>query len=208
MNKKIELSILVVIGISIITLLGVAFSYFASVGSNSGDNITGRTMNFGASLSISTVYRATNLVPLSNNLVSTAITKENNKCIDNNNRDVCSLYTITLSNTGDTIVLTPFVTTTSTTYATTNLKCQLYNSSYEAVSDVITLSTTANGKVYLTSNGNNVNITLESSSQTYYLVIWLTDTTLSQTSDYSKTYGGTITFEAGSGGRVYAGFNS
>lgn len=208
MNKKIELSILAVIGISIITLLGVAFSYFAAVGSNSGDNISGRTMNFGASLNISTVYRATNLVPLANNLVSTAIGKETNKCIDINNRDVCSLYTITLSNSGETVVLTPFVTTASTTYATTNLKCQLYNSSYTAVSDVITLSTSTNGQVYLTSSGNNVNITLESSSQTYYLVIWLTDTSASQTNDYSKTYSGTITFEAGSGGRVYAGFES
>lgn len=208
MNKKIELSILAVIGISIITLLGVAFSYFVAIGSTGGDNITGRTMNFGAGLSISTVYRATNLVPLSNNLVSTAITKENNKCIDINNRDVCSLYTITLSNSGDTVELIPYVTTTSTTYTTTNLKCQLYNSSYTAVSDVITLSTTANGKVYLTSNSNNVTINLGSSSQTYYLVIWLADTTLSQTSDYSKTYSGTITFEAGNGGTVYASFNS
>ena len=208
MSKKIESSVFIVMGVVIITLLGVTFSYIAATSSNSGENITGRTMNFGASLSISTVYRATNLVPLANNLVSTAITKENNKCIDKNNRDVCSLYTITLSNSGETVVLTPYVTTTSTTYTTTNLKCQLYNSSYTAVSDVMTLSNVANGKVYLTSSGNNVTITLGSSNQTYYLVIWLTDTLASQTNDYSKTYSGTITFEAGAIGYVYADFGS
>ena len=81
MNKKIELSIFVVMGIIIISLLGTTFSYFSAVASNSGD-ITGNTMNFGASLNINAVYRATNLVPLANNLVSTAITKESNSTME------------------------------------------------------------------------------------------------------------------------------
>lgn len=208
MSKKVELSIFAVIGIVIITLLGTSFAYFFASANYSGNNITGETFDFGASLSINTIYRANNLVPLRNNLVSTAISKQSNKCIDINNRDVCSLYSITLSNTGDSIVLSPYITTTSSTYTTTNLKCQLFNSSYTAVSDVITISNTANGKVYITSSGNNVNISLSSTSQTYYLAIWLTDTLSSQPDDYSKTFAGTITFDAGNSGMVYVDFTA
>ena len=208
MRKKIELYIFVIIGLIIVTLLGVSFAYFFARVSNSGSTINGQTYDFGASINLTTVYRATNLVPLQNNLVSTAISKETNKCIDKNNRDVCSLYSITLSNTGDDVILTPSITTTSSTYTTTNLKCQLYNTSYQAISDIITPSNTANGKVYFTNNSSNISVNLSSASQTYYLVMWLTDTLSSQSADYSKAYSGTITFESGTGGMVYVDFTA
>lgn len=208
MRKKIELSIFAVIGIAIITLLGVTLAYFYARANNSGGSIHGQTFDFGASIDLTTIYRANNLVPLSNNLVGTAISKESNKCIDKNGRDVCSLYSITLSNTGDNIVLTPSITTTNSTYTTSDLRCQLYNSSFTAVSDVMTPSNTSNGKVYITSGGNNVNINLSSTSQTYYLVIWLTETNNSQSADYSKSYSGTITFEGENGGEAYVDFTA
>ena len=208
MRKKIELSIFIVMGVIIVTLLGVSFAYFFAATNNSGNNITGQTYNFGASINITTIYRATNLVPLKNNLVSVAISKDSNKCIDKNNREVCSLYSVTLSNTGDTVLLTPSVTTTNSTYTTTNLKCQLYDSSFNPVSDVITPSNTAGNKVYFTNNSNNMNINLSSTSQTYYLVVWLSDTLSQQSSDYSKSYSGTITFESSNGGEVYVDFTA
>ena len=173
-----------------------------------GDNITGETFDFDASLSSQSVYVASNLVPLANNLVGTAISKSSNKSRDINSRDVCSLYQITLSNSGDSITLTPFVTTISTTYTTTNLKMQLFDSSYNAVSDVITPSISANGKVYFTTSSNNITVNLSSSNIVYYLAIWITETSSSQTADYSKTYNGTITFEAASGGQLSVDFTS
>lgn len=208
MNRKLETSIFTVIGIIIVTLIGTSFAYFFASTSNNGSQITGQTLDFGASISLTTIYRATNLVPLQNNLVSTAINKSTNKCIDKYNRDVCSLYSITLSNSGDDVVLSPYITTTSSTYTTTNLKCQLYNSSLEPVSDIITPSNSANGKVYITTSGNNVNINLSSTSQTYYLVLWLTDTSSSQSADYNKAFNGTITFDAGNSGQVYVDFTA
>ena len=208
MNRKIELSIFAVIGIVVVTLIGVSFAYFFASANNSGSNISGETFDFGASLNISTIYRANNLVPLSNELVGTAISKESNKCIDKNNRDVCSLYSLTLSNTGDTVVLTPSIITTNSTYTTSDLRCQLYNSSFTAVSDVITPSNTSNAKVYMTSGGNNLSINLSSADQTYYLVIWLRETNNSQSADYSKSYSGTITFEGENGGEVYVDFTA
>lgn len=208
MRNKIELSVFIVIGLIVITLLGTSFAFFYARANNTGNPISGRTFDFGASIDLTTIYRANNLVPLSDNLVTTAISKETNKCIDKNGRDVCSLYSITLSNTGDNVVLTPSVTTTNSTYTTTNLKCKLYNSNFEEVSDVITLSKDNNGKVYFTSNSNNLNITLSSTSQTYYLVIWLADTLSSQSDDYSKTYSGTITFEGENGEEAYVDFTA
>ena len=208
MNKKLELSIFIVIGIIVVTLLGTTFAYFFARTSNSGNTITGQTYNFGASINSTTIYRATNLVPLKNNLVSTAISKETNKCIDKNNRDVCSLYSVTLSNSGETVILTPYITTTNSTYTTYDLKCQLYNNNFEAISDIITLPKTTDEKVYITNSSNNINISLASTNQTYYLVVWLTDTLSSQTEDYSKTYSGTITFEAGNSGQLYVDFTA
>ena len=199
MNKSLRTSIIAVIVIIIVTVLGTTFAFFSARINGSGDNITGDTFNFGASLNISTIYQSTNLVPLDNSLVRTAISKGNNQCIDKNNRDVCSLYQITLSNTGDTVTLYPYITTTSTTYTTTNLKAQLYNSGFGNVSDVMTVSNTNNGKVYLTSGGNSMSVNLGSSNITYYLAVWISETSSSQLADQGKTFSGTITFEAMNG---------
>ena len=208
MNKKVELTILSVIGIIIITILGATFAYFAAVANKTGDDIEGETFDFGVSLNIEEIYKATNLVPLSNNLVGTAISKANNKCIDKNGRDVCSLYKITLSNTGNTIALTPSVTTTNSTYTESDIRCQLYNSSFTSVSDIMTPSNTSNAKIYMTNGGNNVSVNMENTDQIFYLVIWLTETNNSQSNDYSKTYNGSIAFEGGNAGEVYAYFAS
>ena len=206
LNKRIKLSILIVILITVITVIGTSFAYFASA--NGNNNIGGQSFDFGASLNSSTIYSATNLVPLSNSLITTAISKASNKCIDLKNNDVCSLYQITLSNNGDDVVLYPFITTTSTTYTTNNLKAQLFNSSFVAVSDILTPSNSANGEVYFTSNSNNMSINLSSSNIVYYLAIWLSDTSASQTVDYNKSYSGKITFSAGDAGSVYTTFGS
>lgn len=207
MNKTLKKSIIAVTAIMIVTVLGTTFAYFIAVVNGTG-NITGDTFDFGASLSMNTVYQATNLVPLNNSLVGTAVSKANNKCIDKNSHDVCSLYQITLSNTGDSITLHPYITTTSTTYTTTNLKAQLYNNSYTSVSDVMTVSNTNNGKVYFTSSGNDLSVNLSSSNIIYYLVVWISDTSSPQPADQSKTFSGTITFEAINGQNASIDFST
>ena len=105
-------------------------------------------------------------------------------------------------------MLSAYITTKSSTYITSNLKCQLFNSSFSSISDVITLSNVINDKIYITTDNNNVNINLTNTSQTYYLVIWLEDDLTLQNQDYSKEFSGTITFDVGNNGRVYVDFSA
>ena len=208
MNKNVKIAVFAVLGAVLVTVLGTSLAFFYARATNSGSTITGQTFDFGASINMSTIYRATELVPLRDERVIRAITKEEDKCIDIYDRDVCSLYQVTLSNSGDRVILTPYIITTETTYTTSNIRCQLYDTSYNAVSDVITPSNTVGTKVYMTLNSNNLEISLGSSSQTYYLVVWLTDTLSNQSADYNKVYNGTITFDAGEGGEVYVDFSA
>ena len=208
MNRNVKISIFVVFGIILITVVGTSLAFFFARVNNSGQSITGQTLDFDASINLTTIYRATNLVPLRDERVIKALTKEEDKCIDIYDRDVCSLYQITLSNTGDRVMLSPYITTTETTYTTNNIRCQLYDTSYNAVSDIITPSSTVGGKVYMTINSSNLTISLGSASQNYYLVVWLTDTLSPQPDDYNKVYNGTITFDGGEGGEVYVDFSA
>lgn len=203
-----KIIVLVVVSVLGAVLMGGTYAYFAASKNGTGTNITGNTFNFGASISMTNTYQATQLVPLSDSLIGTAVSKSSNKCRDASSYQVCSLYKITISNSGDPVTLYPYITTTSSTYTTNNLKCKLFNSSFTAVSDVITLSRTANAKTYITSSSSNYAVNMTSTSQVYYLAIWLSDTNASQTTDYSKTFSGTITFEAPGTGSVKSSFTA
>ena len=147
-----------------------------------------------STLNLTTTKSSTNLVPLQDSKIKTAITKSSNKCIDKNNYEVCSLYTITLTNTNASENLYGYVKTNTTTYTTTNLKYQIFDSSYNAITDVMTISKTANDLVYFKKGTTQVSIT-STGTKTYYLAIWLSDTNSDQSSDYSKTFNGAIGFE-------------
>ena len=82
----------------------------------------------------------------------------------------------------------------TTTYTTTNLKYQIFDSSYNAITDVMTISKTANDLVYFKKGTTKVSIT-STGTKKYYLAIWLSDTNSDQSSDYSKTFNGAIGFE-------------
>ena len=147
-----------------------------------------------STLNLTTTKSSTNLVPLQDSKIKTAITKSSNKCIDKNNYEVCSLYTITLTNTNASENLYGYVKTNTTTYTTTNLKYQIFDSSYNAITDVMTISKTANDLVYFKKGTTKVSIT-STGTKKYYLAIWLSDTNSDQSSDYSKTFNGAIGFE-------------
>lgn len=208
MIRKIESYVYIVILIIIVSLLGASFAYFVAATATGDRDISGETLDFGVSLDLNAIRQANSLIPLSNNLVTTAITKENNKCIDKYEREVCSLYSIALSNTGSNVILNPYITTINSTYETSNLKCQIYDSSYNAISDIVTLSHAANDVTYITSNNSNLNINLSSNSQVYYLVIWISEESTLQSSDYSKIYNATLTLSLKNGEKVFADFSA
>lgn len=191
MKNKIYISVMAVLIIGALTF-GVTYAYYVSQDTKS---FTGEIeKGIVSTLNLTTTKSSTNLVPLLDSKISTAITKSSNKCIDKNNYEVCSLYTITLTNTNASENLYGYVKTNTTTYTTTNLKYQIFDSSYNAITDVMTISKTANDLVYFKKGTTQVSIT-STGTKTYYLAIWLSDTNSDQSSDYSKTFNGAIGFE-------------
>ena len=124
MKKNIIVSVfavLVIIGIT----AGTTYAYLIV---SDTENFNGKfESGIMSSLSLTTVHSSNELVPLLDSKVVTAISKSSNKCVDKNNYNVCSLYTITLSNTGDLENLYGYVKTTSSTYTSNNLKYQIEN---------------------------------------------------------------------------------
>lgn len=191
MKNKIYISVMAVLIISALTF-GATYAYYVSQDTKT---FTGEIeKGIVSTLNLTTTKSSTNLVPLLDSKISTAITKSSNKCIDKNNYEVCSLYTITLTNTNASENLYGYVKTNTTTYTTTNLKYQIFDSSYNAITDVITISKTANDLVYFKKGTTKVSIT-STGTKKYYLAIWLSDTNSDQSSDYSKTFNGAIGFE-------------
>ncbi len=191
MKNKIYISVMAVLIISALTF-GATYAYYVSQDTKT---FTGEIeKGIVSTLNLTTTKSSTNLVPLQDSKIKTAITKSSNKCIDKNNYEVCSLYTITLTNTNASENLYGYVKTNTTTYTTTNLKYQIFDSSYNAITDVMTISKTANDLVYFKKGTTKVSIT-STGTKTYYLAIWLSDTNSDQSSDYSKTFNGAIGFE-------------
>lgn len=191
MKNKIYISVMAVLIISALTF-GATYAYYVSQDTK---KFTGEIeKGIVSTLNLTTTKSSTNLVPLQDSKIKTAITKSSNKCIDKNNYEVCSLYTITLTNTNASENLYGYVKTNTTTYTTTNLKYQIFDSSYNAITDVMTISKTANDLVYFKKGTTQVSIT-STGTKKYYLAIWLSDTNSDQSSDYSKTFNGAIGFE-------------
>ena len=207
MKKKMIMSICITLAIIITVTACTTYAYLYASATASG-RIEGEIESFDATLSLTDIYKATKLVPLSNDLVDDAIKKTSNKCIDKNGYEVCSLFRLTLANTGNAVNLNGYVTTVSSDYITNNLKYQIFDSNYTAVSDVMTLSSSANTMVYFTKNSNKINVNLASSNITYYLAVWLTETGSSQTSDYSKNFSGKVGFESLVGNVLEASFDT
>lgn len=186
--NKLFICILVVVLIITLTA-GVTYAYILASGSANFTFATANGVN--TTLTLTTVKESSNIVPLLDSRVGTAI---RNSCVDKNNYNVCSLYTVKLSNSSSSESLYGYVKTVSSSYTTDNLRYQIFDSSYNAVTDVMTVSNSSNTLVYFKKNSSNVSIT-SSGNVTYYFVIWLTDTNSGQSDDYSKSFSGAIGFE-------------
>lgn len=206
MKKKIIISIFVTLMITLFSVLGTTYAYLMISATSS--NIEGNVANFDVSLSLNTIYRANRLVPLSNDLIDKAITKDSDKCIDRNGYEVCFLFSLSLTNGGDVVTLNGYIETVSSTYTTDNLKYQIFDSNYTAVTDVMTLSNTSGTRVYFNKNANRLYLNLGASDTIYYLAVWLTETGDSQSSDYSKSFSGKVGFESIDGDTLEASFDT
>ena len=204
MEKKLNKILVSVLAVILITTLTVGVTYAYLVAHDS-QNITVKSASgINSVLTLTTVKETSNMVPIMDNKIVTAI---KNNCVDKNNYDVCSLYNVKLTNTSSVESLYGYVRTVSSSYTTTNLRYQIFDSSYNAVTDVMTISNSSGGFVYFEKSSGKLTIT-SNGTNNYYFVIWLTDTGAEQSSDYSKVFNGAIGFElVGSGsGRLEANF--
>lgn len=204
MEKKLNKILVSVLAVILITTLTVGVTYAYLVAHDS-QNITVKSASgINSVLTLTTVKKTSNMVPIMDNKIVTAI---KNNCVDKNNYDVCSLYSVKLTNTSGAESLYGYVRTVSSSYTTTNLRYQIFDSSYNAVTDVMTISNSSDGFVYFEKSSSKLTVT-SNGTKNYYFVIWLTDTGAEQSSDYSKVFNGAIGFElVGSGsGRLEANF--
>ena len=196
MEKKLNKILVCVLAVILITTLTVGVTYAYLVAHDS-QNITVKSASgINSVLTLTTVKETSNMVPIMDNKIVTAI---KNNCVDKNNYDVCSLYNVKLTNTSKdnnpkAESLYGYVRTVSSSYTTTNLRYQIFDSSYNAVTDVMTISNSSGGFVYFEKSSSKLTVT-SNGTKNYYFVIWLTDTGAEQSSDYSKVFNGAIGFE-------------
>ena len=215
MRCKLFSAICLVLGIIVIVSTGTSFAYFSA--SASDENINGQTMNFDVDFTATPIYKASRIIPLADDYIDDAITKDTNKCIDNKGYEVCSLYSLTLTNNGDAQILNGYVSTSESErpYITDNLRCQLFDSNYNAISDITTISQIIGNGVYFKKTKNDItnNVAIEinettKKESTFYLAIWLHDTGSLQNDDFSKTFIGKMFFESIYGDRISVDFST
>lgn len=205
MRKKIIGTICLALGIIVIVTTGTSFAYF-SASADSDEKIEGSTMTFSVDLEVEEVYKSNQLVPIADSIIPTAI---NNECIDSKGYEVCSLYKITLTNTGEPVVLNGYITAeTGTNYTTDHLKGQLFSSNLATSISTVTTLTNQTGKQYFKIDETNLYSVETQKTNTLYLAIWLTETGDYQNDDYNKDFVGKIAFESIGGGQISAKFNA
>ncbi len=198
----------------IVLSMSATYAYFTASVSSANNALSGTTYKFSVDLDLTTIKSAEALIPSYDSDIIYAL-ENTTKCVDDYGYDVCSLYEITLTNSGQAEDLYGYVITGTSNYVTSNLKCALYtyaNSVYTLVTDNIVLSHTTNAENSITSSATQYVISMGDGSttpttKTYYLVIWLTETETDQATDQDKTYNGAISFESIYGDTITSTFN-
>jgi len=205
MRNKLIGTICLALGIIVIVSTSTSFAYFSASIDGEGE-IKGETMKFSVDLDVEEIYKTDQLIPIDDSIIPIAI---NRNCVDSKGYNVCSLYKITLKNTGDPVILNGHITAgEGTNYTTDHLKGQLFSSNLTtSISTVTTLSNTT-GKQYFKINETNLYSLEAENTNTLYLAIWLTETGDYQDEDYNKDFVGKISFESIGGGQISATFTA
>lgn len=201
-----------VIGVAtlIVAIIGATFAYFTATNTNAG-TIAGTAATAGLDLSVTAVdgYTSTtnpNLVPQLTSTIGTA-SSATNKCVDGNGNTVCKVYEVTVGNKGTSAVtIAGTITFSGGTYA--NLKWgkanevtgfTATNSAYTALGTspdtdiLVDLKATGTvGTTQLTSTGTS------GSTYTFYIIVYIAETTGEQNTTDTGTFQGTVTFNSAS----------
>lgn len=210
-SKKTKIVIFIIV-VLIIGTLGFTYAFFGASAQN--DNIVGTTYSAKFGIEAYEIKKSTKLIPINDDLITKAVNKADNKCVDDDGKEICSLYKIDVVNNGGEIDLHGFIRTSNSTYLTNNLKYMVYseeNGILTPVTDVMTLSHTSGDTVYFKKNNTNINITVEDGSsekttKTYYVSFWLSEINGEQNDDQGKSYNCKIGFESMYGDKLSSTF--
>ena len=208
-----------VIGVAtlIVAIIGATFAYFSASATNGAAVINGTTGQGGQlALAVDKVApsgTAGKFIPLDVDPVSPATSQlasglagytGKGSCIDKNDNTVCGVYSITITNNGDTgVTVNGKLTLTS---EATNMKWKL-----------LTNATTDNNDGTFRGTGTAYDVVASESlaasgqtgnSHTYYVMVWLEETGSSQDdADANKGFSGSVTFTAAGGTGLTATFS-
>ena len=209
-GKRLIYSVIIVL-ILIIVVVFSSYAFFAATVTNGGQQVTGNTNDLSFSVNATVIHKATKLIPVSENDVNTAVNKASNNCIDTENKDVCSMYEVSVQNSGTNISLYGFVRTNTSTYTTNNLKFKVYtrsNNTYTAITDASSVSNNSGDSVYFKLNNTNITTSLATNqTQTYYVVFWINEINDDQNDDQNKDYSCKFGFEGTDGAQLSVLFN-
>lgn len=201
----------------IVAIIGATFAYFTATAEDK-TTIQGKAADTGLSLEVThlSTDATAGLVPLLTTDLEKAllgdVATSEKACVDMNGNSVCQVYSIKVTNEGDTAVtiagklnLIPVNTEEGVEPAITstfsNLKWRLLNSQTEVKAD---------GTVNATGVSNIVeSVTVEAeASQTYYIAVWIDENNNKQDDSDKGYFNGTVTFNSASGSGITATFTA
>lgn len=211
-SSKRKILIISIIVVIIILVAGGTYAYFTARANS--NNIVGSTYTSDFGIEVYEVQKSTSLIPLNDDLVTTAVSKATNKCLDNDGQEICSLYKLDVVNNGNAIDLQGFIRTSTSTYTSSNLKYMVYTENggtYTPVTDALVLTHNSGDTVYFKKNSTNYTTSLLDGTTnpqkvTYYIVFWISEIEGEQNEDQSKTFDCKIGFESIYGDKLTSTF--
>ena len=220
-----------VIGVAtlVVAIIGATFAFFSATAQSANDAVNVSSTAYGLDFADTTgTNLKTKMIPATEAIAKYAALEQtgtgnvaHNQCIDDNGREVCSVYQFTVSNsssatlsgtsvTGGTINQVPQTVSFSIKVATnefTNLKYSIY----EGVAASLTKSSTAVATGTFAAANSTTPVSLGSASvtlgttasdcfKTYTMVIWIDETNNNQTeADAGKSFTAGVTFTTAGG---------
>ena len=190
-NKKTLLIVGILCFVAIISIVGYTYSYLQITVSNS-TAITGTAASASLSLEVNKLAPDIDkpLVPQLDSAIASAVVGTQGNCVDDNGNAVCQVYEVKVKNTSNIAIKIDGLLRLNIG-SNENLKWTLI----ESYSDGMTEKPNVIGEInkhQITTLTANETYTSQQ-EKTYYLVVWISETTLAQAD--TGTFTGTITFK-------------
>lgn len=131
-NRKGSEIFLGVIGIAtlVVAIIGATFAYFSANAESADDAIkaTSTSVDLGLETITAETVISDKLIPAYDNIAKLGEEKETDRCVDDNNNQICSVYTFMIGN--------PSTTTTQKVYGTINVQSNSFDNLYFRIYDI------------------------------------------------------------------------